>query len=594
MDEHIHWRRDFHPSDKPVVSAFQFRSDPAYRETLIRTEEALLELSSRLKGSSMPTFSPRYLGHMMSDTLMSANLGYLATILYNPNNCSYEASTEATVMELEVGRQLAALFGFNPTQAWGHITAGGTIANYEALWLARNLKSVPTAVQSTCPEYLTQEDCEAIPNLPPERILQILEAIKSSGRLNDVRKHTIQYTGINSSTHPGKLLLPCSKHYSWSKAADILGIGQDSIIQIPVLDNFRMDLKTLEKTVYELIAQKVPILAIVAVVGTTESGAVDEVHKIAELKEKLQQENRSFYLHLDAAYGGYVRSTIRNPDSDLIPFDLLKDYLHSNGDDTDHISWPNADVYAALKAMNSADSITVDPHKLGYVPYSAGGIVLKDRRLLDLISYYASYVFEQEDMAEHLGSFILEGSKPGASAASVWMAHKVVPLDIRGYGKLIAYSIYGAQKLYKAIIETPTIEVQGRRFRLAPLMPPDLNVVNYAFNLEGNTSLDTMDELNRNIYKLCSYHSGPVYKEDFIVSKTVLERSIYKDAPLNFLNRLGIPETEWKRAGKVLVIRSCVMTPYLTVSNQTFKECWADFISTMKNNLIQATDHLYI
>ena len=87
MDEHIRWRRDFHPDAKPVISLREQR-EADFEATLEQTTDTLLELSSKLKASSMPWFSARYLGHMNSDTLVAANLAYMATILYNPNNCA--------------------------------------------------------------------------------------------------------------------------------------------------------------------------------------------------------------------------------------------------------------------------------------------------------------------------------------------------------------------------------------------------------------------------------------------------------------------------------------------------------------------------
>jgi len=77
---------------------------------------------------------------------MSATLGYIAAMLYNPNNCAYEASTATTPMELEVGKDFARLMGFDTDIAWGHICTDGTVANMEALWYARNLSSIPFAV----------------------------------------------------------------------------------------------------------------------------------------------------------------------------------------------------------------------------------------------------------------------------------------------------------------------------------------------------------------------------------------------------------------------------------------------------------------
>src|SRR5690348_14410135 len=67
-------------------------------------------------------------------------------MLHNPNNVSLEASPITTRYEMEVARNLARLMGYSG-ETWGHITSGGTIANFEALWIARNLKFFPIAVR---------------------------------------------------------------------------------------------------------------------------------------------------------------------------------------------------------------------------------------------------------------------------------------------------------------------------------------------------------------------------------------------------------------------------------------------------------------
>ena len=49
---------------------------------------------------------------MNSDTLMVAELAYVMTMLYNPNNCAEEASPVTTGLEVETGRDLCELFGY--------------------------------------------------------------------------------------------------------------------------------------------------------------------------------------------------------------------------------------------------------------------------------------------------------------------------------------------------------------------------------------------------------------------------------------------------------------------------------------------------
>jgi tyrosine decarboxylase len=583
IDEHIHWRRDFHPSDPPVASISDRRS-ANYEDTLMRTEEALLELSSRLKSGSIPAFSPRYLGHMLSDTLMAANLGYLATILYNPNNCSYEASSASTPLEIEVGQQLAVLFGYDPEEAWGHITSGGTVANYEALWVARNLKSLGQALERARPDLMQSYSPIEKANLPVSELLNLLSRVKDDGDLARVRKDTAQYRGAKAA--PGKLLVPQSMHYSWVKAVDILGLGQDNLIPIPVGSDFRMDSSAFVEIAESLMRNGEPILAVVAVTGTTEVGAVDEIHKLVHFRNRMREElGTGFYLHVDAAYGGYARSIFLDEDNRFLGYEQVQERLDQTEVLTREVNWPPWEVYEAFRAVDQVDSVTVDPHKLGYVPYAAGGIVMKDRRVLDLISYFAAYVFEDNDTeSAQLGAFVMEGSRPGASAASVWMAHRVLPLNSTGYGKLIGHSVDGAQRLYQAIQDLGALEVEGRTFQLACISRPDLNVIDFLINESGNKDLVAANTLNRYVYDQCSYRSGPVYLEDFILSKTILSKDTYGWAAVDVLSQLGISELEWTEIGEVFVLRSCMMTPYLT-SNQTFDEYLEKFQLALRRHL---------
>ena len=583
MEEHIYWRRDFHPEDEPMISLNEQHAGD-FEATLDRTSNALLELSSRLKFSSMPWFSSRYLGHMNSDTLMAANLAYMATILYNPNNCAYEASAATTAMEIEVGKQFARMLGYDPEKAWGHITTDGTIANYEGLWVARNLKSAPLAIREVKPEIVAGMDDWQLLNLPPGRILDLVSKVKEAGALEAVREQSVRGTGMERGKL-GKLLVPQSKHYSWTKAVDILGIGQENVVYVQVKDNYRMDVRHLKENIDRLVAEKTPILGVVAVVGTTEEGAVDEVHEIVRLREEYEKKGVSFYLHIDAAYGGYARTIFLDEDDHFMGFNDLKKALHEQGVVHKEVDWPSNDVYEAYRAIPEADSITIDPHKMGYVPYAAGGVVMKDKRVLDLISYFAAYVFEKtEDNPMLLGSYIMEGSKAGATAAAVWTAHKVIPLNVTGYGKIIGRSVEGAARFYHSLLSAGTLDAEDRKFRVAPLTRPDFNIVDFAFNEEGNASLKAMDEVNQKVYDRCSYKSGPVYSDSWITSKTNLSFDNYGDAPRAFVAKLGIPADEWDRVKNVYVLRSCVLTPYLT-RGATYTGYWNNFMNTMQKTL---------
>ncbi|HPB87992.1 MAG TPA: pyridoxal-dependent decarboxylase [Thermotogota bacterium] len=578
MDDHAEWRRYFHPDDAPIVTEEE-KGQKDFLDTLQQTREALVDLAGQLQESSTPWFSPRYLGHMTTDTLMAANLGYMLTILYNPNNCAYEGSPATTALEIQVGRQLASLMGYDPQRAWGHITSGGTIANYEAIWLARNLASVPSAVHACHPELVAGLDEWQLMNQTTTEILDLIDRVKEAGVFEEVRQHTIRGKGM-AGANLGAVIVPQSKHYSWTKAADIFGIGQDNLYFVPVKDDYRMNVQALKTLIDSLIAQRKPILAVIAVAGTTEEGAVDEIDKIVRLRDRYAEEGVAFYLHIDAAYGGYVRALFLDEDHRFLPFETLDSEQKETGENGN--VWLSKEVYEAYRAMAHADSITVDPHKMGYVPYAAGAIVAADRRIIDVISYFAAYVFDRsDDNPMLLGSYILEGSKAGAAVAAVWMAHRVVPLNRSGYGQIIRASMEGASRFYHSMLNMSPIVANGRRFHVLPLTRPDINIIDYAFHEIGRPSLQKMNDLNQDLYERCSYKSGPLYTNEFITSKTALTKEEYGDTPLSFVQRFGIDASEWAREGSVTVLRSCVLTPYL-VNNNTYETYWGTFLKAME------------
>jgi len=99
-----------------------------------RVAAALAELHERLE-DNYPFFHPRYAGQMLKPPHPAAVAGYLAALLINPNNHALDGGPATAAMEREVVAGLAELFGFDPHL--GHLTTSGTMANLEALFVAR-------------------------------------------------------------------------------------------------------------------------------------------------------------------------------------------------------------------------------------------------------------------------------------------------------------------------------------------------------------------------------------------------------------------------------------------------------------------------
>ncbi|GAA0630998.1 aminotransferase class V-fold PLP-dependent enzyme [Kutzneria viridogrisea] len=126
MANHQKWTQEFGPH--PVHPALQVPGG--------RVEDVLDRLAERLR-DNYPFFHPRYAGQMLKPPHPAAIAGYLAGQLINPNNHALDGGPATAQLEREAVRQLAAMFGY--TEHLGHLTSSGTMANLEALFVAREL-----------------------------------------------------------------------------------------------------------------------------------------------------------------------------------------------------------------------------------------------------------------------------------------------------------------------------------------------------------------------------------------------------------------------------------------------------------------------
>ncbi|HEX2132456.1 MAG TPA: aminotransferase class I/II-fold pyridoxal phosphate-dependent enzyme [Actinophytocola sp.] len=111
-----------------------YAEHPAQRVDPERFRAAFTELTERLTGN-YPYFHPDYAGQMLKPPHPVAVAGYLTTMLVNPNNHAMDGGPATATMEREAVAALATMFGFG--EHLGHLTGGGTVANLEALFVAR-------------------------------------------------------------------------------------------------------------------------------------------------------------------------------------------------------------------------------------------------------------------------------------------------------------------------------------------------------------------------------------------------------------------------------------------------------------------------
>jgi len=255
----------------------------------------------------------------------------------------------------------------NAQHSLGAFCSGGTVANITALWVARN------------------------------------KLLKAEGSFKGISRAGL-FSALQHYGYQGLVILVSERgHYSLKKSADILGIGQDSVIAIETDENNKIDCQKLAQKCQQLHDQNIKVLAIVGIAGTTETGNVDPLDKMAGIAEQYQ-----CHFHVDAAWGGAT----------------LLSNKHRN----------------ILSGIELADSVTIDAHKQMYVPMGAGVVLFKDPSSVADIEHHAEYILRKG--SKDLGSHTLEGSRPGM-AMLVYASLHIISRP--GYEMLINQAIEKAE-----------------------------------------------------------------------------------------------------------------------------------------------------
>jgi len=363
-------------------------------------------LLDKVVSQSVHTSSPSFIGHMTSALpYFILPLSKLMVGL-NQNLVKIETSKAFTPLERQVLGMLHRLVYKKDSvfyQQWMHsanhslgaFCSGGTIANLTALWVARN-------------------------NL-----------LKPDGEFKGVAREGL-YSALKHYKYEGLAILVSSRgHYSLKKSADVLGLGQDSVIAIPTDSDNRIDCQKLRLKCEALAERNIRVLSIIGVAGTTETGNIDPLDKIADIAEEFQA-----HFHVDAAWGGAT---------------LLSNKYRP-----------------LLKGIERADSVTIDAHKQMYVPMGAGLVVFKNPSSVAAIEHHAEYILRKG--SKDLGSHTLEGSRPGM-AMLVYASLHVISRP--GYELLINESIEKAQYFAGLIKQHDDFEL---------ITEPELCLLTYRYN----------------------------------------------------------------------------------------------------------------
>ncbi|MGA8112173.1 MAG: pyridoxal-dependent decarboxylase [Actinocatenispora sp.] len=215
----------------------------------------------------------------------------------------------------------------------------------------------------------------------------------------------------------------CSEaaHFSTAQACAVLGLGRDAVRTVPVDGRFRMRTDVLAAELAALPADAVPV-AIVATAGTTDFGSIDPLSDCRDLADRYDA-----WLHVDAAYGGGA---------------LFSDRLRP-----------------LLSGVDSADSVTLDLHKIGWQPAAASALLVRRRCELGVGRERVAYLNPEDDGAAGYDGLLERSLATTRRADALKIAATFLALGRQGLGRLLDACHDLARYAERRILDHPRLEL---------------------------------------------------------------------------------------------------------------------------------------
>jgi aromatic-L-amino-acid decarboxylase len=372
----------------------------------------LAEFTARLAPYQLNPYHPGVLSYFTPPPLALSIVGELLAQWVNQGIDVYQAGPVGAFVEEEVDRWLCDLVGYDGA-SWGVLTSGGTMANLMALTVVRDvhLARLVAAAEAGLPPTAA---------LDPARLatggVPAFPAVPRGAGLEGVRVYASDQA-----------------HFSIAKALDILGFPAASLHVVPSDARFRLRGQAVAAAVADDTAAGLRPLAIAAVAGSTNTGAVDATGELADVAAA-----HGLWLHVDAAYGGAALLSSR--DAGRVP-DLAR-----------------------------ADSITIDPHKWFFQAYDIGGLLVRRQDDLRQTFHRTPEYYRHGNPGEdpvHWHQYSFEGTRR-FRALKLWASWK--HLGTAGLGRLVEMNDDLAAHLAARIAASDDLEA-------IPDGPPDLSVV---------------------------------------------------------------------------------------------------------------------
>lgn len=532
------YRRKRFPSDGPSISESDLSLDEfkAFQSNIFDLQK---KLSTRFEGE-VPKYSPRYMGHMISEISLPALFGHIIGLIHNPNNSNIISSKVGLKIETEAIEELNKMIGYG-TSGMGHFTSGGTVANIEGAWRARY--RLDNAIALGALKNISGDTKFSIfeaAHMAPELIQKYFKDVNLD--TEKAKKYSFVYSGpyltqsLYEKTYHCQfkgpiLLVPAHKHYSWQKATSLLGLGEEALWTVSLDKTGHLCVEDLKRNIEKAKQENRPILCVVSVAGTTELGMVDPIEKVQDLLDDYKKNGIHIWHHVDGAYGGIYTC--------LLHGDKKLDHTLSDS------------VLCSLSALKRVETITLDPHKLAMVPYACGAILAKNEECYFISKFDAPYLSNKAGESTGKWDSTLEGSRAATGACATWMVAKSLGLNKAGLGSVLSLGLKA-----KSILEEK-LKTKNKSFRVFPIA--DSNIVCFSIATQGEL-ISTSNKRTQLIYdKICN-------EDYFSISKTTLVNGVYGDLIIPWANMWEAKlDTE-----QLVLIRMVIMNPFSTSKENNF------------------------
>jgi aromatic-L-amino-acid decarboxylase len=357
--------------------------------------------------------TPRFFGYVFGSGEPVAALGDLFASVLNQNVTAWRSAPAAVTVERTVVSWLAEAIGcagFN-----GSLCGGGSSANLMGLAMAREAKAPAN----------------------------------------------------ENGAQPGLIYASTEAHMSIPKAAALLGLGYQSVRQVPVDEHFRMDTTALARMMDADISSDKRPIAVVACAGTVNTGAIDPLAQVADIARQ-----RGAWFHVDGAYGALAAIAV-------------------------------PELFAGLE---QADSLSLDPHKWLYQPVDCGCLLYKDAGWARVaFSHSGEYARPlSEDTVEGFAFFeeSLELSRR-FRAMKLWLSLRYHGMS--AFRDAIRRDLEHARRLRQRIESEPSLEL---------LAAGPLSAVCFRYVGEQRQPLandDSLNQLNARILRRVVHERGRVF-----------------------------------------------------------------------------------